>query len=83
MVAHLMSISAGDQAQRRVVRAETAARALTTMRLGMELLSASPCAELSALDRSLLIRAIAQATEQLTDATASVLAERRAGAARA
>ena len=85
MVAHVAGTATGDAARRRVLQAETAARALTTVRLGIELLSVTSRAELSALDRTLLIRAIACATEEVTDAVTLALevpggGERRASA---
>ena len=79
MVAGLVNVATGGPAQRRARSAATVARALTAVQLGVELLDASPPAALSDPDRTLLIRAIADATDQLTGALATLLQTPRRG----
>jgi hypothetical protein len=55
-------------ARRRDACAESAVRALTTAQLGVELLGASEAAALSDLDRSLVVRSVARATQQVSAA---------------
>jgi hypothetical protein len=55
-------------ARRRDACAESAVRALTTVQLGVELLGASEAAALSDLDRSLVVRSVARATQQVSAA---------------
>jgi hypothetical protein len=79
MVAQLESMVPEVPARRWDACAESAVRALTTVQLGVELLSAFQAAELSDLDRSLVVRSVARATQQVSAAVAVLLESLQCG----